>query len=878
MKKQHSLLLVLFLIISLIPTLNNHNITEVQPLETNSSIYSITLDWIKINGTEDFATQALANGWSGNGSQFNPYLISGLDLYGLRISHVDCYFSVYNSSLTYLYFTDVMNGQIIQNILHSYNYGVIRLWNSSLNHITNNSCFGITLSNSPNNTIINNIFTENGGRGGYIDLYQSADNIITGNKFTDPQYGALNFNGDDLDSYIQREVINNSVDGESILYWSNQVNESISIEAGQLILVNCSQIKLVDINLTHRLYCHFSDYIEIFNNTLDYRLYLGYSSNCNISNNNMKGIDLRYSNNNNVRNNLLEKYSTVSFSTNNRFINNTINEGDFEGYPELPYSGYELWGWEYMPYAIQVYSSQDNIFVNNTFPNAYQGIWLCSSQNNLLTRNLLLNSGDSGIKLSSSFNNTLSHNTLVDSIYSIARILLSNSTNNNLLRNNLSSIYFIDSSLNIIKDNLLRSELLIKGATIESYIQAEVKNNSINGKPLLYWYNKINETVPMGAGQIFLVNCSTISISNQVDCSIVIHSSQRLSITNNTVNTGKYHGISLSASTYCSISNNHIRNISNYYSGIHLYHSSNNNITNNEIKDSYYGIIFIHSSGNVIGGNVISNNTWEGVLLDGSHNNIIKDNFIAENRGYGLMFSYGSTNNTIILNSFVNNNLDAPDRESQAAEDFTHNADMDNRFYYNYWSDWTSPDDNHDNIIDLPYTIEGYPEDTSPQISQDSYPLAISPHSPFRVLIPPQIIVPNGREIIKGSITLDWLPAYDTHGSSVKYTVYYSVDSGTNWIMLVANLEVAEFMWNVSTLPSGSFYLIKVVATFDDGTTVSDISDEVFTILNPITTTSTTTSAHSSFPTFSMVLLVGLFLGIRRKVFKRGKNYKSDLP
>ncbi len=543
-----------------------------------------------------------------------------------------------------------------------------------------------------------------------------------------------------------------------------------------------------------------------------------------------------------------------------------------------------------MGYAIEVHSSQNNIFANNTFPNAIDGIWLSSSQNNLITRNILLNSDGSGIKLSSSFNNTLSHNTLLDSTYDRnGGIWLSNSTNNNIIRNNLSSIGFRDSSLNIIKDNLLRSELFIEGATIESYIQAEVTNNSVNGKPLLYWYNKVNETIPVGAGQIILVNCSTISISNQVDCGILIHHSQQLKIhnnfinstnsriflkgsfkciiTNNTINEGRFHGINLSASTNCTISNNSIITrgfiYSSYRYGIVLYESSNNNINNNEIKNFTIGIyvwgdssnnnIFDNtlisnnegginlgeSSSNTISDNTLSNN-GEGIRLSGGSNNIIKRNLILENRGDGLSIS-GSVNNTIFLNSFINNyRCQALEWGGEKYEDNT----MDNWFFYNYWSDWTGPDDNHDNIVDLPYTIGigGYPTGDKPQYSQDSYPLTVSPHSQSRVLIPPQIIVPNGGEAVQESITITWLPAYDTHERSVKYTIYYSGDSGTSWILLIQNLEITEFIWDVSTLPSGSFYKIKILAIFDDGVEISDISDEPFIILISLTTTSTTTS------------------------------------
>ncbi len=909
----------LIFLVSILSTNFNNNailphcsdLTEDPLFENRSSIQSISDYEIRINGNENFTAKALSEGWPGNGSQSNPYLLSGLSItYILRISHVNCYFIVSDSSMNALRFDDVRNGQIIHNDCNE-----MYLYSSSKNRIINNTIDYLSFHQSFENHIVNNTLS------GLIEFDQSTDNTIKGNQFTEKE-GGLHFYGHDLDSYMQREVINNSIKGKSILYWKNKVNESISsIDVGRLILVNCSRIKVTNINLTG-LFCHFCDHIEIFNIILEDRLYLVYSSSCNISN--ISGdIDLIHSNNNSVRNNFLEEYSIVSLSTDNSFINNTINwywtYENYGSYNRHYYYGFP-WGWEYLGSAIEVHSSHNNIFVNNTFPGRhYRGaIWLSLSHNNLITRNILPKGGD--FKLSSSFNNTLSHNILLDIINDRGKfIFLRNSTKNKIISNNLSSIEFYDSSLNIIKDNLLRSEVVIGGATIESYIQAEVINNSVNGKPLLYCYSKVNETIPVGAGQILLINCSMISISNQVDCGIFIHHSQQLKIhnnffnstnsriflesslnciiTNNTINEGEFHGISLSASTNCSISNNSLITrglIYSYYRyGIILYESSNNNnINNNEIKNFSIGIylwddssnnrIFDNTLSNNAGGitldgnsnNVVSDNTLNnngnGIELSGGSNNIIKRNLILESRRYGLDIS-GSVNNIIFLNSFINStSYQAVEWGGENYEDNT----MDNWFFYNYWSDWTGPDDNHDNIVDVPYIIGigGYPTGDKPQYSQDSYPLSISPHSQFRVLIPPNLMVPNGREIIKESVSISWYPAYDTFGHPASYTLYFSNDSGNNWIFLTQDLITTEFLWDVSKLPSGSFYMIKVVANFKDGASVSDISDEPFIILNTFTTTSTTTSvAASPFFNFSLVLLVGLILGMSRKLFRRKK-------
>ena len=106
--------------------------------------------------------------------------------------------------------------------------------------------------------------------------------------------------------------------------------------------------------------------------------------------------------------------------------------------------------------------------------------------------------------------------------------------------------------------------------------------------------------------------------------------------------------------------------------------------------------------------------------MSGGSNNIIKRNLILENRRYGLTIS-DSVNNTIFLNSFINNtSYQAVEWGGEKYEDNT----MDNWFFYNYWFDWTGPDDDQDGYVDIPYAINGTAEnsDASP-LASNSNPL-----------------------------------------------------------------------------------------------------------------------------------------------------------
>ncbi len=118
-------------------------------------------------------------------------------------------------------------------------------------------------------------------------------------------------------------------------------------------------------------------------------------------------------------------------------------------------------------------------------------------------------------------------------------------------------------------------------------------------------------------------------------------------------------------------------------------------------------------------------------------------------------------------------------------------------------------------------------------------------------LTPITLISPNGGEILKGSIMISWTKVNDTFGHNISYSLYYSKDGGNTWNLIVTNLtEVTDYLWDSTSVSDGK-YLIMVNATDGEGLSVSDMSDNEFTIQNQNNTqpTSTTTSEQST--TFS---------------------------
>ncbi|MCG2825436.1 MAG: right-handed parallel beta-helix repeat-containing protein [Thermoplasmatales archaeon] len=197
-------------------------------------------DPIYIDGNSDFASQASTEGWQGDGTEGNPYIIEGYDIdastaHGIHIENTDVYFIIRNC--------------VIHDGKDNWNYGIYfySVQNGKMDNVTsyNNYC-GICLDSSSNNTITNCAVYNNNWMGIYLPY--SSNNQIS-----------------------NCEIYNNSDDG----IWAGSSTNNNTV-------TDCD------------LYNNFSDGIELVsssNNTI---------TNCAIYNNSNDGISLRGSPNNNT--------------------------------------------------------------------------------------------------------------------------------------------------------------------------------------------------------------------------------------------------------------------------------------------------------------------------------------------------------------------------------------------------------------------------------------------------------------------------------------------------------------------------------------------------------------------------------------------------
>jgi len=273
---------------------------------------------------------------------------------------------------------------------------------------------------------------------------------------------------------------------------------------------------------------------------------------------------------------------------------------------------------------------EDNILGNNT----RHCIFLGNSIGSKIVGNVF---SDSIEGIDTFGNGENSDNLIENNIFNNVKYAITLPGNRNKIINNK----FLDNdfgvNLRTSNDNVVSSnEFIDCGLTIEEIGNNIVDDNSVNGKPLLYLVNKSHKIIDFDVGQIILVYCSNISITDldlmNTDIGIQILSSNNCTILNNSIKNTSTSGIKLIKSTHNKISGNCIKQCC---WGIYLESDNNHNlICNNEINENNCGIMsFLGGKENKICCNQIISNDNVGLGIDSDTTNISKNTIIHNNQG-----------------------------------------------------------------------------------------------------------------------------------------------------------------------------------------------------------------------------------------------------
>jgi len=155
------------------------------------------------------------------------------------------------------------------------------------------------------------------------------------------------------------------------------------------------------------------------------------------------------------------------------------------------------------------------------------GIFL-QDRNNVTIKNMEIRNFYYGIKLTwegietGSRNNTISGNTITGNSIGIQLDMF---TGNNLvydnnITNNSIGVKIIHSPNNVLKNNRLKDNQFNLWIYVETSVQASYfvndidTSNTVDGKPIYYWVNQHDKTVPSDAGYVALINCTGITVEN----------------------------------------------------------------------------------------------------------------------------------------------------------------------------------------------------------------------------------------------------------------------------------------------------------------------------------------------------------------------------
>jgi parallel beta-helix repeat protein len=434
-------------------------------------------------------------------------------------------------------------------------------------------------------------------------------------------------------------------------------------------------------------------------------IYLNSVNNCNIANNNVEanyyGIYLNYSGSNTLRSNAMDGnvYNLgVDGNESSHFINDIDSSNTING--KKVYYLLNAGNFDFNP---------------STYPDVgYLALINCTG---ITVQGLNLSGNHNGLLLVGTQNSTITDNEVANCNEGVRLI----GSQNNVLRNNR-----------------------LSGNAYNFWVQNGLVNdadssNTVNGKPIYYWVNQHDKTVPLDAGYVALINCTGITVQN-------------LDLANN------WQSIVLSSTTNSTIKQNQI---SNSYYGIVLEDASNyNSISANSVTSNVRGIAVSNCNSNSITGDTLSKNQY-GAYFRSSNFTALSENTITANTDHGLQFSSGCNNNTLTGNQINNNSIGVEFIDSSSNSIIQNNLANNNRSIQIHGSSsYTNIAENAiansscgveialDNVISDDYPQYGGSGYTSYSSSIDIYmpPPVTSSHSVTR-----NILVNNERGILINS-------------------------------------------------------------------------------------------------------------------------------
>ena len=688
----------------------------------------------------------------------------------------------------------IISGNIIKNPLWHGGFGVV--WGKN-NIISENNLYNAPIEVSGyNNTILKNTIKNVGLVGG---IYQNGENSTVSENtiyISDSGYSGIGISGANSTfsknklygcgiNLIAKEHSNsidtlNLVNDKPVYYYVNSVGLKPTdfVNAGQVILVNCNDSLVSNLNISNtktgiELYYCNNNSLQFNNITYNYAgIRMGKSNNNSVSENNINynrdGLSVSGNRNKIIKNNISDQlgsgvsgtFSNGSISEN--FINRNgigaMTSGDYVLISNNTLNNNSFCG-------LQIGSSYNTVINNTMKYNSITGIFGGGRFNNISANIVSFNKKD-GIR-SFGRNNTFSDNLVNNNNESGIFVKYQNNhtfTGNILKNNGLYGVslytdeYHGGSTIKFSNNELINCGFELRKAGLEAMLPHKTSiidtSNLVNGKPLYYYFNQsdLRKDDFLGAGQIILINCSSIVIADE-------------NVSNGSTGISLYH--CTNTTILRTIANDNI------FNGVYLYNSNFNNLTYNTVNNNGgYGIYGHHCNDSVFLENDVRFNQ-QGIHISYANNNTFKANTILDNIIYGV-FVHGTCNNNLFYGNIFNNPL------ALNALNNAPNTSWDNGSIGNYWHDYDGYDIDGDNIGETPY-ISGN--------IIDNFPICYSldTFSPIITILSPSENDVFGEDSPEFSITIEDLLDF----------TWYTLDGGNiNITFINGVVQVNQTLWN----------------------------------------------------------------------------------
>jgi len=306
---------------------------------------------------------------------------------------------------------------------------------------------------------------------------------------------------------------------------------------------------------------------------------------------------------------------------------------------------------------------------------------------------------------------------------------------------------YAPSNSNVLANNTLWNCCVEIRGDRQTYTSQSISNDTtVNGRPVIYYSNidLLNHSVPLkvpaNAGQVILANVRNAEVGGvdleALSIGLEIAYSTNVIVESCSFSNCTNKGVDMLFSNDCVLRDDLFRNCSigigavtcvrNTFErqsikgesyGIYLASGSDFNVINGNSLLDGRGVFIDTSSSNSVQGNTVVASNGTGIMIFYSQSNQIMGNNISGSASYAIMLS-SSINNTIERNILVDNNGCGSAFSQQHAQAFDDGLNRWNSTMGNYWSDWLSPDADHDGIVDMPYEMAGN------GLTRDSRPLA----------------------------------------------------------------------------------------------------------------------------------------------------------